>query len=597
MGFDGIQCLDIDAKHFRAQEYETFCSRLEEEAPGLKDKMIIQTTRSGGYHWIFKCNEIAGNQKLARNIDGEVTFETRGKGGQIVTYPSQGYKILGKITNVQRISPAERDVIFRVARTMDEMQKEVVIEIKQAGDRETENHTPWGEFRASHTALDILQRYGWSIVGESSKYIYMLRPGSTDSKTSGVIFKDSELFWPWTTSTDFEAEQPYDGFQCYTILEHGGDFHRAIDDIRGQGYGKKYELTGPTDFNIDEEDDEQLDEMEERLKSLRVDSTVEVSQPPKAIEMVFGQESYIFGSLGNFSLIQGKAKSRKSYFLSVLAAAAASDTLVSEHFRGYIYPRRVVYIDTEQGEYHAAKAKKRIQEMAQLPSGVNHDHFDYYQFRGLDTNSERLKFIEYIFQTQENIGFMVIDGIADIASKGVNDEEEATIIASKLLKWTAQYNCHITVVLHENKNDRNAKGHLGAYLVQKAETTLSAKKSENNRDVTEITPEYTRNIEPPALEMSIGGFDLVEFSEIEVDEFYNRTRVWTDEDQHRIAEKILGKSKGDASAFIRDTEDCKKKDADKVLALMEDSGKIHWDGKRPKIAALGKAEHNNDIEI
>ena len=85
-----------------------------------------------------------------------VTFETRGRGGQIVTYPSKGYKILGKITNVKRISPVERDVIFRVARTMDEMQKEVVVESKRIGDIQTQDQTPWGEFRATHTALDIL---------------------------------------------------------------------------------------------------------------------------------------------------------------------------------------------------------------------------------------------------------------------------------------------------------------------------------------------------------------------------------------------------------------------------------------------------------
>lgn len=192
---------------------------------------------------------------------------------------------------------------------------------------------------------------------------------------------------------------------------------------------------------------------------------------------------------------------------------------------------------------------------------------------------------------------MVIDGIADVASKGVNDEEEATAIASKLLKWTAEYNCHITVVLHENKNDRNAKGHLGQYIVQKSESTFSATKSQNNRDITEITPEYTRNIEPPAIEMSIGGFDLVEFAEIEVDEFYNKKRVWTDEDKHRIATKILGKSKGDAAAFIRDTEDCKRKDAEKVLALMEENSIIHWEGKRPKIVALGPNNGEDPIDL
>ena len=597
MGFDGIQCLDIDSKHFTGNEYEEFTARLEEEAPGLQSKMIIQTTISGGYHWIFKCDEIAGNQKLARNTIGEVTFETRGKGGQIVTYPSKGYKILGKITNVQRISPGERDVIFRVARTMDEMQQKVVEIHEEQGREEQENHTPWGEFRESHSALDILQRYGWSVVSESTKYIYLLRPGNTDSKTSGVIFKDSGLFWPWTTSTNFEAERPYDGFQCYTLLEHGNNFDASIADIREQGYGKKYELTAPDDFNIDTQEPEALEDMAQRLQSLKVDSTVPVSQPPKAIEMVFGQQSYIFGSLGNFSLIQGKAKSRKSYFLSTITAAAASNELVCQHFRGYIAPRRVVYIDTEQGDYHAAKAKKRIQEMAGLQAEQNHEHLDYFRFRGLDTNAERLKFIEYIFQTVPDIGFMVIDGIADIASKGVNDEEEATMIASKLLKWTADYNCHITVVLHENKGDRNAKGHLGAYLVQKAETTLSTKKSDSNKEITEITPEYTRNIEPPALEMTVGGFDLVEFSEIEVDEFYNRTRVWTAPEQEALALKLIGKSKGDAMAFIRDTEDCKRKDAEKVLALMEDGGIIHWDGKRPKFVALGKVDKNNDIEL
>ena len=597
MGFDGIQCLDIDAKHFKGEEYETFCKRLEEEAPGLKDKMIIQTTRSGGFHWIFKCDEIAGNQKLARNIDGEVTFETRGKGGQIVTYPSKGYKILGKITNVQRISPAERDVIFRVARTMDEMQKEVVVESKRIGDMQTQDHTPWGEFRATHSALDILQRYGWTIVGESSKYIYLLRPGSTDSKTSGVIFKDTELFWPWTTSSAFEAEMPYDGFQCYTILEHGGDFDRSIADIRTQGYGKRYEMTAPNDFNIDLEDEEVQEEMAALIKRLRVDSTIKVTAPPKAIEMVFGQTSYIFGSLGNFSLIQGKAKSRKSYFLSAIAASAVSSDMVCDHFRGYLNGRKVFYIDTEQGDFHAAKAKRRVQEMAGLQPEQNYNNFEYLKFRAVDTNAQRLAAIEYLFKTEPDIGFMVIDGIADVASKGVNDEEEATMIASKLLKWTAEYNCHITVVLHENKHDRNAKGHLGAYLVQKAESTFSAKKSEHNKDITEITPEYTRNIEPPSLEMTIGGFDTVNFSELEVDDFYNKTRVWTDEDQQRIAVKILGKSKGDAAIFIRDTEDCKKKDAEKVLALMEDNSIIHWEGKRPKIAALGKGDKEEEIEL
>jgi len=597
MGFDGIQCLDIDAKHFTSDEYERFCTQLDEEAPELRKKMIVQRTRSNGFHWIFKCDAIEGNQKLARNKKGEVTFETRGRGGQIVAFPSQGYKIEGKITNVTRITEQERDVLFRVARLMDEVTPIVVDEVKIQGDRQTDEHTPWGEFRESHTALDILLQNSWRVVGESTKYVYMLRPGDTDAKTSGVIFKDSGLFWPFTTSTEFIAEQPYDSFQCYAVLNHNSNFHDASVEIAKLGYGKKYEVHDDESFfDIEESTEEEIDEMHKRLFDMEVDSTIVVEQPEKCIDIVINQQSYIFGTLGNFSLIQGKAKSRKSYFISSLASAGLSKQDVASTLRGYIDDKCVVYIDTEQGDYHAQRVKKRILQMSGLPSNVNNDRLRYFKFRSLDSNKERLKFVEFVIQTINNIGLLIIDGIADIASKGVNDEEEATLIASSLLKWSAQHNCHITIVLHENKHDRNAKGHLGAYLVQKAETTFSAKKSERSKDITEISAEYTRNAEPPALEMTINALDEVEFAEIEEDEFYNRTRVFTIEDKKRITEKIIGKSKGDALIFIRDTEDCKKKDAEKVLSQLEDEHMIMYVGKRPKYIAYYD-EQINTTEI
>ena len=597
MGFDGIQCLDIDAKHFTSDEYERFCTQLDEEAPELRKKMIVQRTRSNGFHWIFKCDAIEGNQKLARNKKGEVTFETRGRGGQIVAFPSQGYKIEGKITNVTRITEQERDVLFRVARLMDEVTPIVVDEVKIQGDRQTDEHTPWGEFRESHTALDILLQNSWRVVGESTKYVYMLRPGDTDAKTSGVIFKDSGLFWPFTTSTEFIAEQPYDSFQCYAVLNHNSNFHDASVEIAKLGYGKKYEVhDDDAFFDIEESTEEEIDEMHKRLFDMEVDSTIVVEQPEKCIDIVINQQSYIFGTLGNFSLVQGKAKSRKSYFISSLASAALSSQDVASTLRGYVNDKCVVYIDTEQGDFHAQRVKKRILQMAGLPTNVNNDRLRYFKFRSLDSNKERLKFVEFVIQTIDNIGLLIIDGIADIASKGVNDEEEATLIASSLLKWSAQHNCHITIVLHENKHDRNAKGHLGAYLVQKAETTFSAKKSERSKDITEISAEYTRNAEPPALEMTINALDEVEFTEIEEDEFYNRTRVFTIEDKKRITEKIIGKSKGDALIFIRDTEDCKKKDAEKVLSQLEDEHMIMYVGKRPKYIAYYD-EQINTTEI
>ena len=176
MGFDGIQCLDIDAKYFEGDEYNEFKELIEDNAPDLINKMIIQQTQSGGFHWIFKCSEIAGNEKLAKNSKGEVIFETRGKGGQIVVWPTKGYKILGKITDVVEISPDERNVIWMCAKMMDATipQPEPIKNqpTESVLDSDSDDSTPWGEFRATNTTLDVLLHYGWTIVRENARMTY-----------------------------------------------------------------------------------------------------------------------------------------------------------------------------------------------------------------------------------------------------------------------------------------------------------------------------------------------------------------------------------------------------------------------------------------
>ena len=574
MGYDGIQCLDIDAKHFEGDEYNDFVSLIEQHDPTLIDKMVIQQTQSGGYHWIFKCSEIAGNEKLAKNKAGEVTFETRGKGGQIVVWPSKGYKIIGKITNITEISPGERNVIWSCARMMDATIPQAQPIKNQPTDSvfngEVDESTPWGEFRATYSVLDVITQAGWTIVRENAKMTYVLRPGDTKAETSGVVFKDSGLFMPFTTSTQFEAETTYDAFQAFVLLVHNGDFQLAIRELRNDGFGEQPQPAIPDDalFDYETASEEEVDEMAALLASLETDSTQEIEEPEKAITLRFGMDSFIYGTMGNFSLIQGKAKSRKSFFLSALMAGAISAHDVCGHIRGHISDKVNIYIDTEQGQWHSAIAKKRIQSMAGLDPRINHPNFKHYQFRGLLTNKERLKMTDYIMQTNDNIGLVVIDGIVDLASKGVNDEEEATAIASKLLQWTSDKNCHIACVLHENKNDRNAKGHLGSYLVQKAETTISLAKSETRPGASDIVPEYTRNKEFPPMIMTIEGYDSISLEMQEPIESIPE-RVWTSDDHKRLLPLIDGKSPAEATAFIRDTEDVPKRIATKVLNEME----------------------------
>ena len=141
-------------------------------------------------------------------------------------------------------------------------------------------------------------------------------------------------------------------------------------------------------------------------------------------------------------------------------------------------------------------------------------------------------------------------------------------MASKLLQWTSEKDCHISVVLHENKNDRNAKGHLGALLTQKAETAVSLAKSEDTPSASDIVAEYTRNIEFPSMEMVITSYDSIELTEKEPLQKIEE-RVWTSNDMNRTLPLINGKSKTAAIEYIRETESVPRRTATKLLNEME----------------------------
>lgn len=77
------------------------------------------------------------------------------------------------------------------------------------------------------------------------------------------------------------------------------------------------------------------------------------------------------------------------------------------------------------------------------------------------------------------------------------------MIVSKLMKWSEEKNILITTVLHQNKGDNNARGHIGTELNNKAETVLSISKSPDNDMVSIVRPEMCRNKEPDSIAFEI----------------------------------------------------------------------------------------------
>lgn len=213
----------------------------------------------------------------------------------------------------------------------------------------------------------------------------------------------------------------------------------------------------------------------------------------------------ILGTLGDFGLIIGKAKSRKSFFISIAVSTALGNDAILNRFKSYLPPDKneVIYFDTEQSKYYVQKAVKRICTQVDQPEPKN---LHAFYLRSLNP-AERLQFIETEIYSNDKIGFVVIDGIKDLVTS-INDESEATMIASKLLKWTEERNIYLLTVLHQNKSDNNARGHIGTELINKAQTVLSITKAENDPNISIVEPLQCRDIEPEVFAFEINEFGI-----------------------------------------------------------------------------------------
>ena len=243
---------------------------------------------------------------------------------------------------------------------------------------------------------------------------------------------------------------------------------------------------------IESELNKSTNELSKKLESCRID-ILEIIPPPEIaweIRDDDSEEFNILGTHGNFSLVKGKAKSKKSFFINMAIAAAVGKGLLQNKLRSPLKDdfNQVLYFDTEQSKYHVQKAVKRIctQTGFGIPSNLN-----TYGLRKLNP-SERLKLVEYAIENTPNLGFVVIDGIRDLITS-INDEAEASYIASKLLKWTEEYNIHMVVVLHENPGSDKARGHIGTELMNKAETVIALQVDKYDGSISIVSAGFCRN--------------------------------------------------------------------------------------------------------
>jgi hypothetical protein len=230
------------------------------------------------------------------------------------------------------------------------------------------------------------------------------------------------------------------------------------------------------------------------LLEILQDSCLRITDEFPAPPVILRVNDSIIGTLGNFSASTGKAKSKKTFNICAVVAAAMSNGTVLNYCASLPdNKRKIVYIDTEQSKYHCKKVLKRVFELADIPQEKHPENLIFHCLRRYDPKM-RLSAIEKVIYETENIGFVVIDGIRDLAYD-INSPSEATDLITKLMQWTDERQIHIHTVLHLNKGDDNTRGHLGTELNNKAETVLQIAKDDFDKDISSVTAMYIRDID------------------------------------------------------------------------------------------------------
>ena len=242
-----------------------------------------------------------------------------------------------------------------------------------------------------------------------------------------------------------------------------------------------------------EKTDETIPSREE-LAVFIEEAAVSVTNNYEEAPAVLMVDDAVIGTLGNFSASIGKAKSKKTFNVSAIAASALSGRTVLRYRS--MFPenkRKILYIDTEQGRHHCQQVLKRILRLAEMPDDKVPENLIMLSLRKFAPRV-RLLIVEEAIGTTPDLGLVIIDGIRDFMYD-INSPNEATNIISKFMQWTDDRQIHIHTVLHQNKNDEHARGHIGTELNNKAETIMQIEVDKEDKTVSVVEAVHIRDRE------------------------------------------------------------------------------------------------------
>jgi len=251
----------------------------------------------------------------------------------------------------------------------------------------------------------------------------------------------------------------------------------------------------------------ETDEYERRYKDSILDQTKEYALPEAVINLVQHGGRIPFATLKSYGLYQVKQKSKKTTLLAIMIACYIRHSLAVDEL-GFecAIPGVVLFFDTEQGESYAARTMRLILRIAGLDTCENLIYCDLRSHAPAD----RKKIILAGIRCTPNVKIVIIDGIVDLMTDFM-DAAEGHLTVTDITTWCSAYNIHIAGVLHQNKNDKNPRAHVGSISSQKCEMEISTEKDPEDRAQSIVTCVDSRGLpfEPFAIRWDKGSLPVI----------------------------------------------------------------------------------------
>ena len=229
-----------------------------------------------------------------------------------------------------------------------------------------------------------------------------------------------------------------------------------------------------------------------RLKKDRI--TIDKELPPMEFLLkLFDVPCCPRGELVAFT---GKAKSGKTFVMSMMMAAAATSEVLAFH-RTTLEPLQVLWFDTEQSDQSTQDIlRNRLVPMVissppdsggeSFPEGM----YDIFNVR-TESWQERLPLLMAAIDLCHP-DLVILDGVRDLVDD-INNGQLAHEVTERLMKVAQQARCCIVCVIHQNKaaEDRTLRGSIGTELTNKAFEVYECEKLMPSRTFV-MTQKHTR---------------------------------------------------------------------------------------------------------